>query len=299
MPTSSAPLTRLRYFTERESYLSWLGDPKLRAARRRAEQTVIEQLDAKQSVSQYCYAHGGIASLLDDPSARHPHFYNWREAGACGQCHAISRIRLVAEYFHRAANNCIDPTIYLTEQLTLLYKLMRGQFPNLVGSEYVLAEPERTLASLRLKLYMGDPTVALRHEDGCALTFADESLDMIGSFDVLEHIPDYKMAIAEFARTLRSGGQLVFSAPFLPASANTLIRARLTTNEASPIEHLEPAEFHGNPTDPDGGVLCYYHFGWDLLEQMRGAGFCAVALVDAWSAETAIYGDQQFIVATK
>ena len=37
------------------------------------------------------------------------------------------------------------------------------------------------------------------------------------------------------------------------------------------IEHLQPPEYHGDPLG--GGVLCFHHFGWDLLEALREAGF--------------------------
>ena len=32
----------------------------------------------------------------------------------------------------------------------------------------------------------------VRHEDATALTFADNSLDVIATFEVLEHVPDYR-----------------------------------------------------------------------------------------------------------
>ena len=37
------------------------------------------------------------------------------------------------------------------------------------------------------------------------------------------------------------------------------------------VEHLQPPEYHGDPLG--GGVLCFHHFGWDLLAAMREAGF--------------------------
>ena len=62
---------------------------------------------------------------------------------------------------------------------------------------------------------------------------------------------------------------LVLSVPFYD-------RARDGSRELAMIadggvEHLQPPEFHGDPVS--GGVLCFHHFGWDLLEAMREAGF--------------------------
>ena len=48
------------------------------------------------------------------------------------------------------------------------------------------------------------------------------------------------------------------------------------------IEHLHPPEYHGDPLDP-GGCLCFHHFGWDLLDLLRDAGFRSVTAYSVWS----------------
>ena len=245
-------------------------------------------------VSMHCQAHSGLGQLI--VPARQGDFYNWRESGACSVCGNISRVRLAAEWIGRAAHNYLEARIYITEQLTPLYKTLRKSFPFLIGSEYVPDTLARIKSSATLAMYTADVTARIRHEDVCQLTFADASLDLIGSFDVLEHVPNYVQAIAEFFRVLSVGGQLLLTAPFLAASATTLVRARIVDGA---LEHLEPPEYHGNPTNPGEGVLCYYHFGWDLLEALRVVGFRSVALLDAWGLETAVFGDQYAIVATK
>jgi SAM-dependent methyltransferase len=292
------PLTYTKYFLDRESYLTWLSNAGVQTERRRKEVLLLSQ-SQHGNVRFFCHAHSGEASLRHSTQGMYDGGYNWREFGHCSECDAITRIRLVAECIARASENYQTPTIYLTEQLTQLYKLLRQKYSRLVGSEYV---PDATLklqATSRLKSYLGDLTATIRHEDCCALTFANESVHVIGSFDVLEHIPDYRTAIREFARVLVTGGQLFLTAPFLPASATTLVRARVINDPSQPIEHLHPPEYHGNPTDPDGGALCFYHFGWDLLDELRRTGFRSVALMEAWSEATAIFGNQTVIVATK
>lgn len=222
--------------------------------------------------------------------------YYWRESGACNVCAAITRIRLAAEWFHRAAANQPQSRIYLTEQLTPLYKVLRSAFPDIVGSEYTPDDAQRKASSKNLAAYLGDPAAQIQHEDVCRLSFADQSFDLIGSFDVLEHVPDYPLALSEFRRVLRDGGQLLLTVPFLNASPSTLVRARIENDR---LVHLELPEYHGNPTLPGDGVLCFYHFGWDLLDALRSAGFRSVALLDAWGDETAVFGDQNAIVATR
>ena len=177
-----------------------------------------------------------------------------------------------------------------------LYKILRKTFPDIVGSEFTPDQSERSKASWQLKGYLLDPMARVRHEDVGQLTFSDESFDLIRSFDVLEHVPNYKRALEEFRRVLRDGGQLILTAPFLNASPTPLVRARF---ENGNLVHLEPPEYHGNPTIPGDRVLCFYHFGWDLLDALRSAGFRSVALLDAWGNQTALFGDQNAIVATR
>jgi SAM-dependent methyltransferase len=293
------PLTSFKYFLDRESYLAWLKSASTQHSRREVETRTLAGLSAGSEISFYCHAHRGDAAIRYSANGTHGDSYNWREFGHCNQCDSITRIRLVAECIRRASLNYAKPAIYLTEQLTSLYKLLRKQYSGLLGSEFIPEPSLRGAAQRRLQSYLGDNQAMLRHEDGCALTFSNESINVIGSFDVLEHIPDYRAALREFFRVLTPGGQLFLTAPFLPASERTLVRARLSDNPNAPIEHLLAPEFHGNPTDPDGGALCFYHFGWDLLDALRREGFRAVALLEAWGADTAIFGNQQVIVATK
>lgn len=43
----------------------------------------------------------------------------------------------------------------------------------------------------------------------CELPFADHSFDAVVAFNVLHHIPDWRSALSEVARTLRPGGTLL------------------------------------------------------------------------------------------
>jgi len=221
---------------------------------------------------------------------------NWRESAECKECGAIGRVRLAAEWLIRAHTNSMHPKIYVTEQLTPLFKALSTTLPTIIGSEFIPDNSKRASASAKLASLLRSEGATIRHEDICALTFPDGSLDLVGCFDVLEHVPDYELALSEFERVLRTGGQLMLTVPFLNGSDKTLVRA---LHKDGNLVHLELPEYHGNPTIADDGVLCYYHFGWDLLSALRAAGFRSVALLDAWGYETGIFGDQSAIVATK
>lgn len=49
--------------------------------------------------------------------------------------------------------------------------------------------------------------------DALRLPFADGTFDLIVCSEVLEHIPDFKQALAEITRILKPGGQLALSVP--------------------------------------------------------------------------------------
>jgi SAM-dependent methyltransferase len=102
-------------------------------------------------------------------------------------------------------------------------------------------------------------------QDITRLTYADASLDLIVSSDVLEHVPDAAAAFRESARVLRPGGAHVFT---VPPRAATRQRA---TIENGRVVHEAPPEYHSDPLDPSG-VLAFWDFGPDLAEKFPGTG---------------------------
>src|SRR5262249_40972797 len=170
-----------------------------------------------------------------------------------------------------------DARIYMTEQVTGLYAWLKSRYPDLIGSEYLGAQEER-----------GAVCGGVRNEDLTALTFADQSFDLVLSFDVLEHVPDVDRALRECFRSLRPGGSLVFSAPFRPGSRTNVVRARLGADGT--IEHLLPPEYHENPVNRERGALCFRDFGWQVLDQMRAVGFADPRALMYWSRELGYLG---------
>jgi hypothetical protein len=51
------------------------------------------------------------------------------------------------------------------------------------------------------------------------------------------------------------------------------------------VVHLLPPEYHGDPVT-DTGCLCFYHFGFDLLDVCKSAGFA--------EAHALLYYDSHF-----
>src|SRR4051812_19163348 len=173
-----------------------------------------------------------------------------------------------------------DSRIYATEQSSPLFIYLQKRFPFLQGSEFV--QDAALMTENKFK--------KLRHEDLTQLSFATQSFDAILSFDVLEHIPDYRSAFAECARTLKPAGKMLFSVPFDATSAHNHIRAQLRKDGT--IEHLLAPEHHDDPRNPEG-CLCFQHFGWEMFEEIKQAGFSRVSALSYYSQEYGYLGDKQ------
>ncbi len=209
---------------------------------------------------------------------------NWREHLTCRGCGLNNRMRAA---FHFLTEDARAPgPLYLTEQVTPLFRAVSAAVPGTVGSEFLRdgTRPGALDADGR------------RHEDLSALSFADRSFDRIGCFEVLEHMPDHGPALRELFRCLAPAGTLLLTVPFALDRLEHIERARPRADGT--VEHLLPAEYHGDPLD-GAGVLCFRHFGWALLPELTAAGFEDAALHVFWSSGLGHLGGQQFIIAAR
>lgn len=181
----------------------------------------------------------------------------YREALSCSRTALNARMRAAVQFLQECLETSPDDAVYMTEMVTPSFAFMRGRYPLIQGSEYLPGVP------------YGSFVDGVRCEDLQALTFEDESFDLILSFDVLEHVPEYKIAIHEMARTLKPGGRLVLTAPILAETPVNQVRAVI--KDGGEIEHLLPPEYHGNPLGPPS--LCFTAFGFELVEDLRRYGF--------------------------
>ncbi len=117
----------------------------------------------------------------------------------------------------------------------------------------------------------GEFVHGVRHEDFQALSFPDESLDIVITRDVFEHIPDPYKAHAEVFRVLKKGGRHIFTVPFDAQAFTDVIRAE-AIGDADVVHHLPPI-YHLNPVDPASGALVYRIFSYEMLMRLRETGF--------------------------
>jgi len=233
---------------------------------RRAEAEALAAIEGRV-VHGTCGACGASTEFLRLPSAPG----NLREGLACARCGCNARQRAAAGVLLDAIGDR-RARIHATEHASALFVALKRRMPGLRGSEYAPG----FLRRLRLSAWLWRHGVVawVRHGDATALRFADAALDAIICLDVLEHVPDCHAALREFARVLRPGGSLVLTVPFHENRAESARIAR--EREDGGIEHFGEPEFHGDPLG--GGVPCFHHFGWDLCDAARAAGFADAAM---------------------
>jgi SAM-dependent methyltransferase len=113
----------------------------------------------------------------------------------------------------------------------------------------------------------GTDVAGVRCEDLERTTLEDESIDIVVSSDVFEHIVDVDAAQAEIARVLSPTGVHVWTAPQDRArdvSTSRVVRV------GSNVVPLGLAEYHGDPVNPEG-TLVTFDWGRDLPERVEAA----------------------------
>lgn len=186
-----------------------------------------------------------------------------RESLLCSVCSSSNRERQVAHvllklYEASSLDVLFDKHILYAESSGAMHnRFTKGRnyhFSEYFGSKYKPGE------------FVGD----IRNEDFQNLSFDDESLDIVISRDVFEHIPDPYRAHREVFRVLKRGGRHIFTVPFSDDSITDIIRAEVVGGDI--IHHL-PAQYHMNPVDPENGALVFRIFSYESLVELKKIGF--------------------------
>jgi hypothetical protein len=173
-----------------------------------------------------------------------------RDQYLCVRCGSIPRWRALIVTLDAEFPDWRDLAIHESSPFGPASQKLRREAGRYTGSQYLLPEVPRGAAS-----------GAVTCQDLEALTFPDQSFDLLVTQDVLEHVLRPELAVQEIARVLRPGGAHVFTVPTYEGRS-TVVRA---TPSVSGIEYLLPAEYHGNPVDPNGSLVVR-DWGEDLVE---------------------------------
>ena len=206
---------------------------------------------------------------------------DFRDAAYCSSCLATNRQRQLAYMVcasfatltGRRFNSLMQVAaldefvVYNTEAQGPIHQRL-ARMPGYRCSEYF--GPDHTSGTL-----VGEVV----HQDLTRLSHHDNSIDLVLSSDILEHIPDPYHAHAEVHRVLRPGGRHIFTVPFHQTEFLDERRAALDPTgqvvllKQPAIYHTDAPLYHGDPTRPTSGVLVYTIFALEMLVRLRRLGF--------------------------
>lgn len=232
-------------------------------------------------------------------------FEEW--VGYCPICHAPTAFRSYGPWHrdHLICVNCPGYSVPRERALMLMLERLRPDWRDLAIHESSPA-PRGISALLRMQgrhystsqffpdAVPGAYRDGVRCEDLEALTFSDESLDVLLTQDVMEHVFNPEAVYREAYRVLRAGGLYLHTTP---VSQNMAVSKRAAQKmPGGEVEHLLPAEYHGNPID-DAGSLVTFYWGLDLPDLIASWAPFSVQMTRFNDRQHGILGEMTEVIA--
>jgi SAM-dependent methyltransferase len=118
---------------------------------------------------------------------------------------------------------------------------------------------------------------------GPRIAARDACCDLLISLDYLQNVPPLPLALAEMRRVLSPGGRLIFTVPFRADRPATLSHIPTAADAQTPVESAREA----------------HEFGWDILDQLRAAGFSRCRAHVYWSVELGYLGASNILFSAE
>jgi GT2 family glycosyltransferase/glycosyltransferase involved in cell wall biosynthesis/SAM-dependent methyltransferase len=212
----------------------------------------------------------------------------WRVSLNCQHCRSTSRYRSLARGILRAISELTGVkapslaslphrggkrlSIYDT-QPPFYHELCAYPVPDLLKKTGWI---DVALSQYKPKLKLGKTiSVGITNQNLECLTYTDESLDIVITSDVMEHVRLDDRAHREIYRVLKPNGVYLFTVPHVRSWEKTLTRVQVNDpDDPTRDVHLLEPEYHGDTnSDEGGGVLAYRTYGRDLETFLVGLGF--------------------------
>ena len=224
----------------------------------------MSEIRTTEDVIAFCATCGASPAVVlnNQPS--------YRESYRCSSCGASARERCLANALVEIYGKCRCRSLKDLVELED-FKNKKIYEPGITGiNRRFLSLNSSYLNSFFWPEHaFGSEIDGVRNENLESLTLAADSLDLVITSDIFEHIRHPSKAITEIARVLKVGGYHVFSVPITDVSiAKT--QSRVDVSSDQDIHLLEP-HYHGNGAG--GKSLVYNDFGSDFFQIIEGAGF--------------------------
>lgn len=204
------------------------------------------------AVSRLLRSHPGYCPICER-KVRFIAYSTWlRDNYRCSRCKSIPRLRAIVDTLKRFYPNWADLVLHESSPNNMAAsRLLKSKCKAYSSSQYYDDVP-------RGKIKDGHQS-----EDLSALTFKDESFDLLITQDVFEHVMEPERAFREIGRVLKPGGAHIFSMPWYPELRTSRRRAVLVDGH---VKHLLEPIYHGNPVDRKKGSLVTTDWGQDLVD---------------------------------
>jgi hypothetical protein len=171
--------------------------------------------------------------------------------------------------------------VYISEAVTPFADRLQQEIPRLRCSEY-LPEPDHWLRG------------QVPHRDLRRIGLPPATFHAVICNEVLEHVEELVTSLKGMAEVLSLGGYLIATVPFLYGQQEHLVKA-IWRGEGQEPEVIGEPDYHGNPVSNEGSLV-YRYPGWQLLNDLREAGFRDAAVHAISSTAYGVLGEELPIV---
>lgn len=191
-----------------------------------------------------------------------------RESFRCSKCNSTSRNRLLIDSLGRWLGECKPVGDWMPNKALIVFEASgTGGYSRYLAEKFDYFNTQ--FDSEQLKNPQFDQR---KYADLENLHFASDSIDIIITSDVFEHVRQHRKAFREILRVLKPDGLFLLQIPYSHTREKTITRVEVIGDEDI---YVLPPVYHASQT------LVYRDYGRDVLAELREDGFA----VGHWWAE--------------
>lgn len=191
--------------------------------------------------------------------------FNRRESSLCHGCGNSLRSRSLARAIMRSFPTGLKSIVFAdwvkyaqTKKLKIAEINFCGQLHPYLAKNRHTTTTQYLENTWRAKIF--NYLKGIRSQDITALTFPDNSFDLVLHSEVLEHVSDPALALSQCLRVLKPGGICLFTIPLI-MSRQTKRKAKLDPSTRR-LTYLGKPSYHGSGENDN---LVFWEFGGDFL----------------------------------
>lgn len=235
---------------------------------RTSKANVKKEAKSKNRIKKYLDKYEDVCSVCGEKSDFIYFEGSVRESYRCQNCNASLRHRgqakAILDIYGSGAMSIKELSNKESFKSLVIYE------PGIIGPlrKYFNRFPNYSQSYFWDDLPLGEIRDGIQNQNLEELTFKNNSIDLLITADIFEHIRKPWVAFKEVHRVLKSGGKHIFTIPIqYPLPSKTIYRVDTSTDEDI---HLLPKHFH---IAGDGGKsLVYTDFGGDIIKKLDDTG---------------------------